>query len=137
MNKKFILILVVILIIIAGGVFYFWYKQQPPQMNIPTTPPTIKPLSGNMSCEEMYDEIENDIDNANYCKTDSDCDVLMLVGRYMEFGCYRFVNKGVDKDQFYKKIDTYYQKCSQILNECAPVSDTRCVSNKCVRIGQE
>ena len=123
MNKKFILILVVILIIIAGGVYYFWHKQQP--------------FAGNLSCNEMYNEIENDIENANYCKTDSDCDVLMLGGWYVDFGCYHFINKAVDKDQFYKKMDVYKQKCSQMINKCAPAPDARCLSNKCVHVGQE
>ncbi len=137
MNKKFILIPIVILIIIAGGVFYFWYKQQPPQVNMPTTPPTIKPLSENMYCKEMYDDIENDINVANYCQTNSDCDVLMLGGEYVAFGCYHFINKGVDKDQFYKKMATYKQKCSHIINRCAPAPDAQCVSNKCIHVGQE
>jgi len=105
--------------------------------NTPVNPPTIAPFVGNLSCKEMYNEIENDINNANYCKTDSDCDVLMLGGWYVDFGCYHFVNKDVDKDQFYKKMDTYKQQCSQIINDCASAPDARCVSNKCVHVGQE
>ena len=105
--------------------------------NVPANPPTIAPFAGNLSCKEMYSEIENDIDNANYCKTDSDCDVLMLGGWYVDFGCYHFVNKNVDKDQFYKKMDIYKQQCSQIINDCAAAPDARCVSNKCVFVGQE
>ncbi len=125
MNKKFIWILILILVIIASGVIYFLHKQQP------------EPFAGNSSCEEMYNEIENDINDANYCEIDSDCDVLMLGGQYVDFGCYHFVNNAVDKDQFYKKMDVYEQKCSKIINLCAPVPDARCVSNKCIYVEQE
>ncbi len=97
----------------------------------------LEPFAGNLSCEEMYNEIENDINNANYCEIDSDCDVLMLGGQYVDFGCYHFVNNTTDKDQFYKKMDIYGQKCGQIINECAPAPDARCVLNKCVYMKQE
>lgn len=79
MSKKYVWTFVLVLVIIAGGVYYFWNKQQ-------ANPPTIASFTGNLSCKEMYDEIENDIDNANYCKTDSDCDVLIKMERFMAGG---------------------------------------------------
>ena len=97
---KFILMFVVLLIVTLSGAFYFSYGQQPQQENIKnntTYPPTIKQLSENMSCKEMYDEIENDLDKANYCQTNSDCSVIMLGGAYIEFGCYHYINKNIDK----------------------------------------
>jgi len=105
--------------------------------NTPSNQPMIAPFTGNLSCKEMYDEIESNIDNANYCKTDSDCDVLTLGAGYVDWGCYHFVNKAVDKNQFYKKMDVYKKQCSKIINECAPAPDASCVSNKCVHVGQE
>jgi len=104
--------------------------------NIPTTPPTIKPLSGNMSCDEMYNEIENDLDGANYCEKNSDCDVIMLRSVYIKFGCYHYVNKNVDKEQIYQKMSVYDKKCSSMIDKCAPAPDAQCVSGKCVSINK-
>lgn len=124
MNKQFLLL---ILVIIVSGSFCFWNSQQTEEDNI-----TPLPFNENLSCEAMYDEIENDIDNANYCENDFDCDILMLGGWYIDFGCYHFINKAVDKDQFYKKMDVYKEKCSQIINECASTPNAYCISNKCI-----
>ena len=85
-----------------------------------------------LSCQSLYDEIENDLDKANYCRDDSDCDVLVLGGQYVEFGCYHFVNKNIDKNQFYDKMKFYWQKCNQIINKCAPAPQPSCVSGKCL-----
>ena len=98
---------------------------------------TIAPFTGNLSCQEMYKEIENDINKSNYCKVNSDCDVLMLGGWYVNWGCYHFINKTVDKDQFYKKMDIYKQQCSKTINDCASAPSARCVSNKCVQVEQK
>ena len=37
-------------------------------------------------CHEQYVEIEKEMADANYCNVDSDCSVIMLGGRYIEFG---------------------------------------------------
>jgi len=98
-----------------------------------TTSFTINPLSENLSCKEMYDEIENDLDRANFCQTNSDCDSIMLGGVYVRFGCYHYINKNVDKELIYQKMDVYNKKCRNIINECASAPTAQCVSNKCVK----
>jgi len=84
------------------------------------------------SCQIMHDEIENDIDASNYCSEDADCDVLILGGSYIEFGCYHFINKAIDKEPFYNKMDIYTIECSTIIDLCAPGPNPKCVSGKCV-----
>jgi len=98
-----------------------------------TTSFTSAPLSENLSCKEMYDEIENDLDKANFCQTDSDCDVIMLGGAYVRFGCYHYINKIVDRELIYKKMSVYDKKCIDMINKCAPAPTAQCVSNKCVK----
>lgn len=95
-------------------------------------PLLINQLSGDFNCEDLYEEIEKDIENANYCKTDSDCGVLMLGGWYVDFGCYHFINKNIGQEQFFTKMEAYKQKCSKIINDCASAPKAKCVSNKCI-----
>lgn len=106
-------------------------QQQQINTNIPLT---INQPTGDFNCDGMYKEIEKDIKNANYCQLDSDCDVLILGGWYVDFGCYHFINKRVDKEQFYTKMEAYKKKCSQMINECASAPEVKCASNKCVSV---
>ena len=89
-------------------------------------------LNVESSCQSMHDEIENDINAANYCSEDANCDVLILGGSYIEFGCYHFINKDINKDMFYNKMDIYTQECSIIINDCGSLPNPICVSGKCV-----
>ncbi len=100
---------------------------------------TVQQLSffENLSCKEMYNNIENDIKNANYCETDSDCDILILGGEYIDWGCYHFINKAVDKDQFYKKMDIYSKQCSEMIDLCVPAPAVQCLAHKCVSAEEE
>lgn len=98
-----------------------------------TTSVTIAPLSDNLSCKEMYDEIESDLDKSNFCQTNSDCDAIMLGGAYVKFGCYHYINKGVDKELIYQKMSVYDKKCNDMINKCAPAPTAQCVSNKCIK----
>lgn len=136
MKNRAILLLLVLIIIFAVAGFLLANKFMPesaqPVRTIPSKPPIIKQPSGNFSCEEMRDEIEKDIETANYCLADSDCDVLGLGGIYVEFGCYHFINKEVDKEQFYAKMGAYREKCSKIIDDCAMAPEAKCVSNKCI-----
>ncbi|MFH1404380.1 MAG: hypothetical protein ABIH11_08945 [Candidatus Altiarchaeota archaeon] len=103
-----------------------------PPASILVIPPVINQPSGDFDCEELHGEIEGDLDNANYCQVDSDCGVIMLGGWYVDFGCYHFISREVDKEQFYAKMDAYKQKCSNIINDCSPAPEAKCVSSKCV-----
>ena len=82
----------------------------------------------------MYDEIESELKKANYCRKDSDCDVLTLGGSYITFGCYHFVNKEANKDKFYERMKSYAQNCARAIDECAPAPSPTCVSNKCIYV---
>ena len=99
------------------------------------TPPTIKPLSQNLSCKEMYDEIEQDMDNSNYCETDTDCDFILLGDNYVKFGCYHYINKNVNEELIFQKMNIYNKnRCSSIINRCAPTPKAQCVTKKCIAI---
>jgi len=139
MEKKHIFLMIITVIVVAGtGLLliskYSEPKSSEPTTTIPTQPVTITQPSGNFNCDDMYNEIENDLDRANYCQSDSDCSVIMLGGWYVDFGCYHFINKGVDQEQFFTKMGAYKEKCSQIINDCALAPDAKCVSNKCVYV---
>ncbi len=114
MEKKHIFIIIASIFIVAGSGYFF--------------------LNQPLSCQNQHDDIESEIDKANYCQIDSDCDILILGGSYIEFGCYHFINKEVDKELFYGKMQKYASKCSRMINECAPAPEARCVSNKCAYV---
>lgn len=113
MSKRYLFLIIIAVIVVAGAVYL---------------------ISKPVSCLSLYNEIENDLERANYCEVDDDCDVIMLGGWYIDFGCYHFVNKEVDQGAILSKMKTYKDnmKCSQIINDCAPANEVRCVSNKCV-----
>jgi len=139
MKKKHIFLIIITIVVVAGAGFWLMAKFSEPKSTESTTttpnqPITINQPSGNFNCEDMYEEIENDLDRANYCQSDSDCSVIMLGGWYVDFGCYHFINNNVDQEQFFAKMDAYKEKCSQIINDCAPAPDAKCVSNKCVYV---
>lgn len=129
MNKKNLFIIVAIIIFVASAAFVV--------INKPFDPLIISQPSGDFVCEDLYNEIENDLDRANFCKENSDCDVILLAGWYIDFGCYHFINKNVDKEQFYKKMEVYKQKCGDIINECSPAPEATCVSEKCIYLEKE
>jgi len=84
------------------------------------------------TCKAMYQEIESDLAQANYCSQDSDCEVLELGGHLIKFGCYHFVNKDTDREAIYEKMHAYYDKCEQMINDCDRSPNPVCRNNKCV-----
>lgn len=126
-------ILILIVFIIIFLVLSKLLTAPAPIISLTPTPPIISPLSPNLSCNEMYNKIENNLDQANYCGQDSDCDVIMLGGAYIEFGCGHYINKQVDKELFYNQMKIYDQKCDTMINDCGPVAvAASCVTGKCV-----
>lgn len=140
MEKKHIFLVIIAIIVVTGVVYWLTTTFSKPKSTrpiittTPNPPVTVTQPPGNFNCKDMYDEIENDLDRANYCQSDSDCSVIILGGRYVDFGCYHFINKDVDQEQFFKKMDAYKEKCSQLINDCAPAPKAKCVSNKCVYV---
>jgi hypothetical protein len=86
------------------------------------------------SCTNLYNEIDAQLKNSNYCETDSDCDTIMLGGQYIEFGCYHYINKNIDKDRIYEKMIAYNANCSKMINDCGIAPKSVCVSGKCESI---
>ncbi len=154
MNQKMVrnTILVALILVLAVVVGYFALRKPvttTPTGPLPTTQVTPPTTTNNPSptqqgvqtntsptsktaCQNLYNEIENDLTQANYCQNASDCDVLNLGGSYIAFGCFHFVNKAVDKNKFYEKMRVYDQSCSLMIDECAPAPKPSCVANKCV-----
>lgn len=83
-------------------------------------------------CSDIYDQIDNDLKNANYCEINSDCQVLSLGGPYIEFGCYHYINRKFSKDEFYERMEDYLEQCRGMIDECAWAPNAACVSGKCV-----
>jgi hypothetical protein len=106
----------IICFFVVGGLAYAWY------------------FFGYASpmCSIQYKQIDNMIKKSNYCQTDSDCQVLVLGGQYIQFGCYHFINKAVDKNEIYNKMDRYETMCSNMIDECMPSPVPECVQKKCV-----
>jgi len=125
---RYLIVVAGLVLIVLGYVLYNYYNTDKSSL-------VINQPTGDFTCEDLYDEIENDIDNANYCNTDTDCEILMLGGWYVDFGCYHFINKDVDQEQFFRKMSIYKEKCSQVINECAPSPDAKCELNRCVPKG--
>jgi len=84
------------------------------------------------SCNSLYTQIDNELKSANYCNIDADCKVLPLGARYVEFGCYHYINKDIDGEQIYQKMNDYWNTCSQIIDDCANAPESKCENNKCV-----
>jgi hypothetical protein len=84
-------------------------------------------------CDALHDEIENDFKKANFCNTDSDCTFIQLGGWYIDFGCYKFVNRTTNEDELLAKVEKYkdVMKCSGKINDCMSPGKPVCVNKKC------
>lgn len=85
-----------------------------------------------LECQDLYDKLDNDLKSANYCTNDSDCKTLPLGGDYIEFGCYHYVNKNENSTDFYQRMNYYSAECSDVIDECAPIPESKCINGKCV-----
>ncbi|MBU0707967.1 hypothetical protein KKG41_06370 [Patescibacteria group bacterium] len=136
------LIIIVIAIIVTGLFIYvnLYHEDNTAPIYIKNTkadtPVEIVALTEGQTCEEMYDSIENDLDNANYCDQDSDCDAILLGGRYMEFGCYHYINKNIDQSSILQNMYIYDEKCDEMINDCDLALEAQCVSGECVEVEQ-
>jgi len=111
--KKVVFFIIAIFLVLIGIFGYFIFR------NI-------------VYCPNFYNEIEKNLEDANHCIRDSDCDTISLGGSYIAFGCYHYINKDVDKDLFYKKIDMYAKRCTRMIDRCGTAPNATCVSGKCV-----
>lgn len=132
MIKRFVKVsILLVAVIFVGAVGYLAFITRDQSLN-----PRNNPLNtpNTTVCGTLYNEIEDDLEKANYCNTDSDCEVLVLGGSYVAFGCYHFINKEVLKDTFYEKMKTYNQSCTRLINKCAASPQPSCITNKCVYV---
>ena len=86
-------------------------------------------------CKTWHDNIEEAFENENYCETDSDCKGIKLGGGYVDFGCFKYVNKDVVKDEIYKELDAYNRECTLVINKCVETPTPVCISKRCVASG--
>lgn len=79
-------------------------------------------------CTDLYDKIEEDLQNANYCNVNSDCKTLPLGSMYMEFGCYHYINKNENSTTFYNRMNEYSVECGNLIDMCRASPEPRCVA---------
>ncbi len=83
-------------------------------------------------CMDMEEEIDRELDSANYCETDSDCNTLPLASSYIIFGCYHYINKNENSDDFYSRMNYYDAACGEIIDMCRQSPEPKCEDKKCV-----
>jgi len=88
------------------------------------------PVSYN--CKAVYNNIEKDFEEANFCEKDEDCEIMEIGGIFFQFGCYKFVNVETNKQKFYDRMVEYYQYCESPIDNCLPTPEVICLDNKCV-----
>jgi len=124
-NWKYILIVVILAVIIGGGTLYCYTKYS----GVEFPPIEFPPKS---ECEQLYGEIEEEFKQANFCEQDLDCKAIMLGGPYVEFGCFKYVNKKIDENKLLKRVEEYDKRCRSAIDKCALAPDAVCVANKCL-----
>ncbi|MBI2547776.1 hypothetical protein HYW21_00330 [Candidatus Woesearchaeota archaeon] len=82
-------------------------------------------LSGCTSQSKNQEKlITAELEKANYCTQDEDC---TFVGNVCPFGCNLYVNTN-ESTRITSLLDSYQSTC---MYSCVPVSDVRCVNNRC------
>ncbi len=94
---------------------------------------TEAPSSDKKSCDELEKDIRKEMEDANYCATDSDCAITQF--GVCPFGCYNLINKNVDINTIKSTLGIYTSRCPACLSQCMippPTEKILCRSNKCV-----
>ncbi|MDI6603210.1 MAG: hypothetical protein QME57_03800 [Patescibacteria group bacterium] len=123
-DKTKYLLIVIILAVVIGGRIWWSAKQE--------KFPTITPFVPQINCSLWYQNIEREFDDANFCERNSDCKTIRLGGRYIEFGCYKFVNISTNEEELLDKVKEYDKVCAPEINKCSFPPDAVCINNKCV-----
>lgn len=129
-NWKYILLVIILAAVAGGAIWHYWSTIKEIDFK--------KPLAEFISlkqptCQELRNQIENAFKNANFCEKDSDCKTMELGGQYTEFGCFKFVNVKTDEEAIFKKMATFWKRCSQMIDECASRPAVVCIDKKCVK----
>ncbi len=86
---------------------------------------TVQTPEDGLELDARAKEIQNEINNANYCESDSDC---RLVGDKCPFGCFIYVNKR-EMQRIKAMVDSYQSTCMYACIQC--VENAKCINNKC------
>ena len=86
------------------------------------------------TCEAKREAIELAFATANYCTADADCRDIPLGGKAVQFGCWKYVHRAYDIAMLSQRLAEYTNDstCNQLIDECAPVPQARCVRGRCV-----
>lgn len=123
-SKKWIYMIVVILLMIILIIFFYQIISSI----------FMNQVSNVSDCDSEHNQIDKELKQSNFCEKDTDCEIMPLGGEYISFGCYHYINKDIDVESLYKKMNDYWEKCSRIVNDCSPAPESRCLNKKCVRV---
>jgi hypothetical protein len=84
-----------------------------------------------LDCKLLSEEIETEIENANYCTTDLDC--IYLDTGLCDQCSPKFGNKNYNLNELQKLVDSYSEDCSILCLKCVqPIRPLICENNKCI-----
>lgn len=115
-NAHKIILLIVIIVSIGTYLYSVFHKEPPPAS----------------TCSALETKVKTRIEEANHCRTDSDCAIMEL--GVCPFGCYGLINKSEDTDVITETITRYTSQCLSCTYTCAVPSEVgvlRCHDNKC------
>lgn len=120
-------IIAILTIVIGGGIIVYQYYFMPPT--------EFPPMSFSNNCNEVIRQVNNLVEKANYCNTDSDCVVSTETTKFC--GCWSLINKNADLSKIKEGNEKYAQLNCPVLScaECMLLptqGDIKCSNNKCV-----
>lgn len=135
MNKKIsfpiAIIIVIVCAVLVGGIVIWQYLEMPTEIKVVETKLPEKKTFDDKNCDELEKEIKNLLEEANYCKNDSDCTFESKY--YCPFGCYQFYNKNADLTEIDDKVKILRENnCNFCKYKCIKIYDVKCIDNKCV-----
>jgi len=108
----------ILLVIIAALIIIAW--------------PQIGPNLKSGGCQQLENQIQNNLNSSNYCTQDSDCVALNLG---CQLGCFAFVNKNADLNILGNLTNVYIDSGCKVCNElCIKMPDQSeiiCSGGKC------
>ncbi len=90
----------------------------------PTPVPTIEDIN----CGAMRMEIDELLEELNYCETKADC---VAVNFDCPFGCWKFVNKNAETEKAQELVQEFTQTCMSCEYACGEKPEAECVNGKC------
>ena len=126
-----ITIIVILAILLIGGVFIYQYRFSLPE--IPFIPKVGVSFSND--CNKLIQQINDLVEKANYCSSDSDCLISTETTKFC--GCWSLINKNADLAKIKEGNEKYIGLNCPVLmcGECMLLptqGDIKCSNNKCV-----